>query len=262
MIIDCHTHFDEKANRTIVSEYLLVSEMVQSCIVLASPSENSEQTNKALSDYVSGHKNKLIGFGVVNPKIDDISPKALKGFRDKLGLDGAVLYCASHKFHPAHSKAMQFYEAAQQLGLPVFIHSYGLLNSDAVLDYAQPYLLDEIARTFPDLKIVIGSMGMPFIDQTLAMIEKHENVFANLTIQPNRIWQVYSIVLSAFEWGVMDKLLFGSGFPQNKANECIETLLGFNKILGIPNLPTVPRGSIREIIERDTLAVLGIKKTR
>ena len=39
----------------------------------------------------------------------------------------------------------------------------------------------------------------------------------------------------------------------------METLLGFNKLLGDTNLPTVPRGNIRGIIERDTLDVLGIK---
>jgi hypothetical protein len=54
--------------------------------------------------------------------------------------------------------------------------------------------------------------------------------------------------------------LFGSGFPLGNAGECIETLLGFNMLLADTNLPTVPRGSIQNIIERDTLALLGIKE--
>jgi len=37
-------------------------------------------------------------------------------------------------------------------------------------------------------------------------------------------------------------------------------LLGFNRLLGDSDLPTVPRGSIQKIIERDTLDVLGIKE--
>ena len=32
----------------------------------------------------------------------------------------------------------------------------------------------------------------------------------------------------------------------------------FNKLMGDANLPTVPRGEIRNIIERDTLQLLGI----
>jgi hypothetical protein len=104
-------------------------------------------------------------------------------------------------------------------------------------------------------------MGAPFVDQALAMVAKHKNVYADLTIKPSNVWQVYNLVLSAHEYGVMDKLLFGSGFPFGKAGECIETLLGFNKLLADTNLPTVPRGSIRHVIERNTLEALGIKRS-
>ncbi len=58
----------------------------------------------------------------------------------------------------------------------------------------------------------------------------------------------------------MDKLLFGSGFPFGKASECIETLLGFNKLLSDTNLPSVPLSTIRSVIERDSLELLGIGK--
>ena len=91
------------------------------------------------------------------------------------------------------------------------------------------------------------------------MVGKHENVYADLTIRPNNVWQTYNTVVAAYEHGVMGKLLFGSGFPLGNAGECIETLLGFNMLLADTNLPTVPRGSIRNIIERDTLELLGIR---
>jgi hypothetical protein len=104
-------------------------------------------------------------------------------------------------------------------------------------------------------------MGLPFIEQTLSMVAKHENVYADLTIRPNGVWQVYNMILAAYERGVMDKLLFGSGFPFGKAETCIETLLGFNKLLADTNLLTVPRGDIQGIIERDTLDLLGIQRS-
>ena len=102
-------------------------------------------------------------------------------------------------------------------------------------------------------------MGMPFIEQTLSMAAKHKNVYADLIIRPHNVWQTYNTVVAAYEHDVMDKLLFGSGFPLGNAGECIETLLGFNMLLADTNLPTVPRGSIRNIIERNTLELLGIK---
>jgi len=260
MIVDCHTHINCAAENVEASEHLAAAETVDACIVLATAEGASQEVNKKLSEYVSKHKEKMVGFAVVGPTKDKTNVKNLAFITDKLQLKGTVLYCSSCGFHPAHSRAMRFYESAQELGLPVFFHNGGPLKSEAVLDYAQPYLLDEVAREFSALKIIIGTMGIPFVKQTLSMVAKHKNVYADLTIRPSNIWQVYNMVAAAHECGVMDKLLFGSGFPFSKAGECMETLLGFNKLLADTNLPTVPRGNIRNIIERDTLEILGIKK--
>jgi predicted TIM-barrel fold metal-dependent hydrolase len=202
----------------------------------------------------------MVGFAVVEPGKDKVGLNDLESIQEKSGLKGVVLYCSARGLHPAHSSAMRLYESAQELGLPVFFHNAGdTLGADAVMEYAQPYLLDEIAREFSELKIIIGSMGMPFIEQTLSMVARHKNVYADLTIRPKSVWQTYNMVVSAYEHGVMDKLLFGSGFPTGDAGQCMETLLGFNMLLADTNLPTVPRGNIRNIIERDTLRLLGIK---
>jgi predicted TIM-barrel fold metal-dependent hydrolase len=259
MIVDCHTHIKLTAEDTETSEHLAAAETVDVCIVLARSDGPSDQVNKKLSQYVNKHKKKMVGFAVVEPGNDKISTNHLKSIPDKLGLKGTVLYCSACGFHPTHSRAMRFYESAQELDLPVFFHNAGdPLGGEAVLEYAQPFLLDEVAREFANLKIIIGNMGVPFVEQTLSMVGRHKNVYADLTIYPGRIWQTYNMVVAAHENGVMDKLLFGSGFPSASAGQCIETLLGFNMLLADTNLPTVPRGNIRNIIERDTLELLGI----
>ena len=260
MIVDCHTHLPDTIEQTGgASELLASAEMVDACIVLAYASENSEDVNKKLSGYVSTYRDKLLGFAYVNPISDAITPKALSNLIEKNNFKGFVVYCCEDKFHPAHSRAMRFYAAAEDIGVPIFFDNCQPLSSSAVLDYAQPYLLDEIARKYPELKMVIGSMGTPFVSQAIAMLAKHKNVYADLTVKPNNTWQIYNRVVSANESDVMDKLLFGSGYPSGSAGPCIETLLGFNKLLADTSLPSVPRGSIRNIVERDSLEVLGIK---
>lgn len=261
MIVDCHTHINYTLDKDLeTSEHLEAMQTVDACIVLAPPGSPSNQVNKKLSEYISKHKEKMLGFAVIEPIKDNISIKNLTSIKENLQLTGVVLYCSRCGFHPAHSKAMCFYESALQLGLPIFFHNSGTLEPNDILEYTQPHLLDEVARTFPELKIIIGTMGVPFVEQTLSMVAKHENVFADLTIKPSNVWQIYNIVVAAHERGVMNKLLFGSGFPSGSPGECIEALLGLNMLLADTNLPTVPRGNIRNIIERDTLELLGIKK--
>ncbi|MGE5293408.1 MAG: amidohydrolase family protein [Solirubrobacterales bacterium] len=260
MIVDCHTHVRSLDNAD-TSEHLAAVETVDACIVLAAYNGPRDEANRKLSEYVDQHKQKMVGFAVVDPTQDRISDRGLASLTQRLGLKGLVIYCSMAGFHPAHSQAMRLYEAAQEAGLPVFFHNGShALSAQAILEYAQPYLLDEVARAFPRLKMVIGNMGVPFVDQTLSMVAKHENVFADLTIRPSKIWQTYNIVVAAYERNVMDKLLFGSGFPASHSGECIEALLGFNMLLADTKLPTVPRGSIRSVIERDSLELLGIRR--
>jgi predicted TIM-barrel fold metal-dependent hydrolase len=261
MIVDCHTHI-RNLNDKEVSDHLAAAETVDACIVLGTSGGPHAQTNRQVAEHVRRHADRMVGFAVVDPTVDTFNDKTMAGLTEQLGFKGFVLYCAKSGFHPTHSQAMRFYEAAQEAGLPIFFHNSGhTLNAEAVLEYSQPLLLDEVARTFPKLRIIIGSMGVPFVDQTLAMLSKHENVFADLTIRPGKVWQTYNIVIAAHEWGAMDKLVFGSGYPRHSAGECIETLLGFNMLLSDTKLPTVPRASIRNVIERDSLGLLGIQRS-
>ncbi len=260
MIVDCHTHIDLDKKDPDVSAHLAAAEMVDACMVLAFPGLDRQKCNQQLAQYVETHQTKMIGFGIVDPTEDKIDDMFMSVATEELGLKGFVFYCSVHGFNPTHSSAMRFYGAAQELGVPVFFHSGDLdINSRGILEYAQPYLLDEVARTCPDLKIIIGSMGLPFLEQALAVIARHESVYADLTIRPDNVWQTYNMVVAAHEQGVMDRLLFGSGYPSGEPKACIETLLGFNTLFADMNLPTVPRGSIRNVVERDTLDLLSIE---
>ncbi len=260
MIVDCHTHINLATDDAETSEHFAAAETVDACIVLATLDEPGDDVNKRLAQYVNKYKEKMVGFAALEPNKEKVNAGHLKHLSEKLGLKGVVLYCSACGFHPAHTKAMRFYESVQELGLPIFFHNAGdTAGARAVLEYTQPYLLDEVAREFSTMKMIIGNMGVPFVEQTLSMVSRHKNVYADLTIQPKNVWQTYNMVVAAHEYGVMDKLLFGSGFPSGNAGQCIETLLGFNMLLADTNLPTVPRGSIRNIVERDTLEVLGIR---
>ena len=257
MIIDCHTHINDPSDKTEVAGLLDICQKTTACFILESSGQKSSDSKK-FAELIR-YNDKLVGFTSFNPLTNKINSDTVSAATTKAGMDGVVLYCAEEGFHPCNSRAMQFYEIAEQIGLTVFFHNSPPYSPQAVMSHAQPYLLDEVAMTFPDLNVIIGSMGQPFVDQTLCMVAKHPNVYADLTVDPSKKWKLYNIVVSANESSVMDKLLFGSGAPNAEPGNCIETLLGFNKLFAGTDLPSVPREKIRSIIERDTLALLGIK---
>ena len=61
------------------------------------------------------------------------------------------------------------------------------------------------------------------------------------------------------EWGVTDKLLFGSDFPLWTPQEGMDKLYRLNDQLEGTKLPRIPDDVIEGIIHRDSLALLGLE---
>jgi predicted TIM-barrel fold metal-dependent hydrolase len=154
---------------------------------------------------------------------------------------------------------MRVYAEAERLGMPILFHPSGQFTEESKLEFGRPYLLDEAARAFPKLHMVIAQMGHPWIDETICMLGKHPNVFADVSGLLGRPWQAYNAFVTAHQYGVIDKLLFGSDFPYTHAEECIEALYSMNQLAQGTNLPVVPREALRGIVERDALGLLGLQ---
>jgi len=97
------------------------------------------------------------------------------------------------------------------------------------------------------------------MDETLVMVGKHSRVFTDIAGIVSRPWQLYNALLNASSMGVMDKLLFGSGFPHHTPAAAIEALYSINTYSHGTAMPSIPRSQLRSIVERDSLLCLGIE---
>jgi predicted TIM-barrel fold metal-dependent hydrolase len=217
----------------------------------------AEVPNRYVADYVNKYPQKLIGFAGIDPT-ERSALDELHACRENLQLRGITLSPANQDFHPTDSRAMRIYAEAERLGMPIVIHSPGQYTEESKLEYARPYLLDEVARTFPSLRLVIAQMGQPWVDETICMLAKHPNVYADVSGLLPRPWKAYDALVTAHQYQVIDKLLFGSDFPYTSVAECIEALYSINQFAQGTNLPVVPREALRGIVERDALNLLGL----
>ena len=154
------------------------------------------------------------------------------------------------------------YQTAESLGLPIYFLYGDTLPASATLEHACPTALDEVARTFPDLKIIISHLGFPWVEQTIALLAKHPNIFADVAGLTDKPWQAYRSLTLAYEYGVIDKLLFASDFPGQTVKAAAESLYNLNKITLDSVLPAVPREQLRSIVERDSLTLLNLKTSK
>jgi len=291
MIIDCHTHIWQSPdqlglmdlgdapkshrprhargspNRTVwrsipaadPDHHLAQSAAVDKSIVLGFKSRylRAEIPNRFVADYVNRFPQKLIGFAGIDPT-ERAAVREVKAVQQELRLRGLTISPTNQDFHPCDSRAMDIYAEAEKLGMPILIHSGSQFTDQSKLEYARPYIFDEVARTFPKLRLVISQMGQPWIDETITIVGKHQHVFADVSGLLARPWQMYNALVSAYQYGVIDKLLFGSDFPYTNAAECIEAMYSINQVAQGTNLPVVPRESLRGIVERDTISLLGL----
>jgi len=230
---------------------------VDGAVVIGFRSERLEACipNEYVAAYVARDPRRRIGIGGVDP----MSPDAADQFDAALGLGlaGIAVSPACQGFHPAHSAAMLIYERCTAAGLPLFVTLNHPLTATSEIEFARPGLWDEVARSFPNLPIVIGQLGHPWIDETLLLLGKHENVWADISGVVSRPWQLYNALLNAQSFGVMHKLAFGSGFPMETPAKAIETVYSINTYSHGTQLPAVPRAQLRSVVERDVIGCLG-----
>ena len=241
--------------------HLEACEPVDRTIVLGFKSHylGADIPNQQVAAYVSGHPKKLIGFAGVDPTHPKEAVAELRRARNELGMRGVAVAPAAQNFHPSHSTAQRVYEACVELGMPVLFHSGVDFGAETKLEYAQPVLLDEVARNHPNLKMIIAHLGYPWVQETIVMLGKHRNVYSEISWLLHQPWQAQLALSSAYHYGVIDKLLFGSGFPFTSAANTMEALYSINHMCHGTNLLTIPREQLRGIVERDALELLDIR---
>lgn len=215
--------------------------------------------NEFIADFVAKDSGRRFGIAGIDPMMDDAMAQLETAH--ELGMVGVAVSPASQGFHPTHSDAMRVYERCVELAMPIFVSHDTPLTSGAIMDFSRPAAWDEVARSYPDLPIVIGQVGHPWMDETLTLLGKHERVFADISGVASRPWQLYNTLLSANSLDVIDKLLFGSAFPADTPAKTIESLYTVNTFSHGTQLPSVPRSQLRAIVERDSLQLLGIESS-
>jgi predicted TIM-barrel fold metal-dependent hydrolase len=217
----------------------------------------AEIPNRFVADYVRRSPDKLIGFAGIDPT-QRTAVDELRSSKVLLGLRGLTLSPANQDFHPTDSRAMRIYAEAERLKMPVVIHPCSANSPAGKMEYSRPFLLDEVARTFPGLKLIISQVGYPWVDEAVLLLTRHANVFADVSGILAKPWMAYNVLVAAYQAGVFPKLLFGSDFPYTNATECIEALYSLCAIVQGTHLPLVPRQAVAELINRDALTLLGI----
>lgn len=216
-----------------------------------------KKVNDATAALVARAPEKVIGFMSVHPDEPDALDE-MERAHDELQLSGLKLGPNYQNFDPLGESARRVYAKAQEMKLPIVFHQGTSPIRDALLRYAHPMVMDEIAILFPELRIVMAHIGHPWLEDCLVVIRKHPNVYADISGRFYRPWSFYNGMRLAYEWSVLDKLFFGSDFPIATPQETMDGLRHLGQFIRQHHLPEVPSELVEKIIHRNSLALLGL----
>ncbi len=164
---------------------------------------------------------RLIPFGSVDPN----DPRAARRLREdivRLGLRGLKLDPGLQGFAPAdRERAYPVYAAAQDLGLPVLMHTGMSWAPHSRLSAARPLDLEPVAADFPQLRLILAHMGWPWVLDAAALALKYEHVYLDTAAvyaasprESLRFLFGVQLPLAFADRNLRTKILFGSNYPR------------------------------------------------
>jgi predicted TIM-barrel fold metal-dependent hydrolase len=213
--------------------------------------------NDIAAKVASHDPQKIIPFMSLHP-LDPNIDKEYDRCVHKLKLKGIKLGPNYQDFHPQCEEAMRLYSKLEKDKIPIIFHQGTSPISTAPLEFAHPKYIDKIAMVFPNLKIILAHLAHPWQEDCMSVVRKHENVFADVSAQFYRPWSFWRGLNLFNEWGVIDKVFFGSDWPVTTPDQTIKELRSLSKFAKNHHLPIIPEKSIEGIINRDVLKILGL----
>lgn len=183
-------------------------------------------SNDDVAEFVQRHPGRFVGLAAVDLERPVQAVRELARAVEDLGFKGLRVVPWLWNRPPNDKLYFPLYVKCIELDIPFCTqvgHTGPLMPSEP--GRPVPYL-DEVALTFPELRIVAGHIGYPWTDEMIGLAWKHANVFIDTSAHLPRYYP--SQLLHFMRTYGRSKVLFGTNFPQLSLQKCVEQATGLD----------------------------------
>ena len=213
--------------------------------------------DRYVAKYVAADPARLIGFLSVDPTQPGWEDELRFGHQE-LGLRGIKLLSMYAGFRPDDSRLDPLWQYATKHRMPVLLHTGTTFVAQAPLECTLPRHLDVVATRFPEVRIIMAHLGHPYEGEAIVTARKHPHVYCDISALHYRPFQFYHSLMLVQEYGIWDKVLFGTDYPFTTVNATLDGLRTLNDMLAGTALPRLSHEGIERLINRDSLPLLGL----
>ena len=140
---------------------------------------NGEMSNQPAVQCLKEAKqlcgNRLLALPSFN--LTDDLPMRVETLHREIGLHGVVTLAFVDNVYPDDRRWYPLYEKLVELDLALWNHTVNSWSERHPSDFGHPSRVDRIACDFPDLRIIMGHGGWPWVLEAVTCAWRHENVF-------------------------------------------------------------------------------------
>jgi predicted TIM-barrel fold metal-dependent hydrolase len=115
---------------------------------------------------------------------------------------------------PNDPRLEPLFALAEEFDVPVLIHTEGIAGTSERfrIAHGHPELLEEVLARRPRLRLYVENAGFPFVNETIALMYRYENVYVDVStitwIIPRPTF--YRVLSELFDAGLGTRVMFGS----------------------------------------------------
>lgn len=160
----------------------LIAEMEEHGVRGVVQAEYEQDDPRAVNDRVAAMlaaapERLLAGVATADPRDPDALDE-LRRAHEELGLRGWIFQPGFLQVHATDPRCAPLYAYCEREGHPVTVHTGVNFSRRGSIEYGRPVYVDQVACQFPDLTIVCNHGGWPWVNELLAVLWKHDNVYA------------------------------------------------------------------------------------
>jgi uncharacterized protein len=146
--------------------------------------------NNMISEILANYPTRFIGLASISPH------DGMRGVRELVRLVkepgfGALRVSSLYNMLPASDRRYYpLYAKCVELDIPVRIYTSMNYANDRPYDLGHPRHLDQIAVDFPELRIIAGLSGWPWVNEMVALLRRHPNLYCDTASHRPRYFSV------------------------------------------------------------------------
>ena len=176
------------------------------------PSGIAGLPNDYYAEIVRQFPDKFIGFAGIDPLKKKKAIQEIKRSYE-LGLRGIAIRPFMFQIPPTDKKMYPIYSTCVEFDIPIWFH-ISINYSTNTMEVERPIYLDVVAQDFPELKIIAGHGGWPWVNEMVAVAWRNPNIYIDIaSYLPKYIGMQGTGWEPLMHFGnsvLQDKILFGS----------------------------------------------------